>query len=100
MASLASLRARPGQPFDVRHVKKAVVAGAAQDTNIAVSGIQPTDVLLSVLEVQPPTAASGNAVVADRVAAGTVNITSAGNIQTTTTSAGNQLIVEWFDEIL
>ena len=101
MASLAGLRARFGSLFDLRKLKFAVLAGAATATNIAVTGLQTTDVLLACFEVVPPATASGNLILADRVAAATVSITSAGNIQVSGTSAaGNQLLLVWFDETL
>jgi len=72
-----------------------VVSGAGSATNIAISGIERNDLLVSVLELQPPTAASGNAVKGDRTAE--ASITSSGNIQLSTTSTtGNQLLVIWY----
>jgi hypothetical protein len=45
-----------------------VASGADANTNIPISGITSSDVLVSVLELQPPTASSGNAIKADQTA--------------------------------
>lgn len=82
----------PLNPVHVHQIQVAVAAGAAINTNIAIAGIEPGDRLLAVLQMQPPTAAAGDAIVADRI--GETSITSAGNIQLTTTdTTGNQLLV-------
>lgn len=90
---LKKLAARvAGRPAELMFT---VVAGAAADTDIAISGITLRDGLVAVLEFQPPTAASGDGLVADRV--GEAAITSDGNIQLdTTATTGNQLLVVWY----
>jgi hypothetical protein len=91
MARLRDYRARlTGAGVDLR---VAVVAGAAANTSIGVPGIKPGDVLVAVLEFQPPTAASGNAIVADRAGAATV-LQDAIRLSVNTT--GNQLLVVWW----
>jgi hypothetical protein len=71
-----------------------VAAGAAANTNITVTGIKPGDQIISCYEMQPPTAGSGSAVVADR--ASEVKVTAVNTIQlTTTATTGNQLDVFW-----
>lgn len=66
-----------------------VVAGAGANTNIAVSGAKVgRDQLVSVLEI--PTSAS----IVDRTAA--TSITSDGNIQCTSSTSGNQVLVVWY----
>lgn len=82
---------------ELQGLKITVVAGAAADTNIAISGIKTEDTLLAVLEIQPPTAASGDTIKGDRTSE--ASITSDGNIQLTTTdTTGNQLLVVWWDK--
>ncbi len=72
-----------------------VVSGAAASTNIAVAGIRRRDALVAVIELQPPTAGAGNAVVADRV--GITSITSDGNVQVAgQATTGNQLLIIWY----
>jgi len=76
-------------------LKRAFAAGAAADTNIAITGIKVVDLLVSVFELQPPTAGSGDAIVADRTAI--TSITSDGNIQVAgQATTGNQLDVWYF----
>jgi len=73
-----------------------VVAGANASTNIAVTGINVDDMLLSVLLVRDP-GATTTASVVDETA--NCSITSAGNIQctaATNTNAGDRLIVFWY----
>jgi hypothetical protein len=70
-----------------------VAAGAAANTNIAVPGIKPGDVLVAVLEFQPPSATTGNAIVADRAGAATV---LPGAIRLSVNTTGNQLLVIWW----
>jgi hypothetical protein len=69
-------------------LKQALVAGAAANTNIAVSGIQTRDQLVGVFEIPASAAAT------DRTAA--TSVTSAGNIQVTASTAGNQLLVTYW----
>jgi hypothetical protein len=71
-------------------LRAAVAAGAAANTPISVPGIKRGDVLVAVLELQPPTATSGNAIVADRAGQTTVGN---GSIQIATATTGNQLLV-------
>lgn len=68
---------------------QALVAGAAANTNIPIAGISTRDQLISVIEV-PASAAA-----VDRTAA--TSITSAGNIQVTAATTGNQLLVLYWD---
>lgn len=80
-------------------VKRAVVAGAGANANIAVAGIATEDTLISVTEHAGPGEAGGTAAVFDRTAQ--ASITSAGNIQVTVatnTSADRRLIVTYFDK--
>jgi hypothetical protein len=77
-------------------LKLSVVAGAAINTNMAVTGIAVEDQILAAWAVQPPTATSGNTFATDLFAE--INITSAGNVQcTTTNTTGNQVLVLWND---
>lgn len=69
--------------------KQVIVAGAGANTDIAVAGISTSDVLFSVIEVP------ASAALVDRTSV--ASITSAGNIQLTQATTGNQLIVEYFD---
>jgi hypothetical protein len=71
-------------------LKAAVAAGAAANTPISVPGIKRGDVLVAVLEMQPPTASSGSAIVADRAGQTTVGN---GTIQIATATTGNQLLI-------
>lgn len=80
-----------GQGLDLR---VGVAAGAAANTAIALAGIRPGDVLVAVLELQPPTATSGNAIVANRTAQTT--IPTADTIQLAVPTTGNQLLVLWW----
>lgn len=78
----------------VPQLKVAAVAGANANTNITVTGINKGDLIVSVLEIQPPTAGSGNAIANDRTA--TTSITAANTIQCTQSTASNQLLVLWY----
>jgi hypothetical protein len=78
-------------------LRVSVAAGAGANTNIAISGITTSDVLVSVLEIQPPTASSGNTIKADQTA-NTV-IPSAGNIRISQDTSGNQVLVLWWDVV-
>lgn len=75
-------------------LKVGFAAGAAANTNITLTGIKPRDALVTVLELQPPTAASGNAIVADRTSVTT--IPADDTIRLTVGTAGNQLLVFWW----
>lgn len=82
--------------FSEFNLQVTMVAGAAGTTNIAVSGIATEDQIVSVWHVS--TAASV-ATIADITSE--VSITSAGNIQLSTTDTTNdQLIVFWVDRSL
>lgn len=74
-------------------LKMGVAAGAAANTDIAVPGIKATDALVAVLELQPPTATAGNAIVADRAAQTTLKD---GAISISVSTAGNQLLIVWW----
>ena len=67
-----------------------VVAGAGANTNMAITGIKTTDLLMSVIEIAQTTG-----VPTDRTAA--CAITSNGNIQCTTSTANDVLLVHWWD---
>lgn len=79
-------------------VKVNVVAGAAANTNIAITGIATADKLVSVIEYAAPEEAAGTVAVFDRTAQS--SITSAGNFQVTVatnTNAQRRLVVTWLD---
>lgn len=65
-----------------------LVDGAGADTDIAVSGIKETDSLLFCLE-----SAASTALLTDRTSA--TSITSDGNIQCSTATTGDKLLVVW-----
>ena len=67
-----------------------LVSGAGANTNIAITGIVTTDTILFVLEFP---AAWSLAALLDRTSI--ASITSAGNIQLTSTTASNKLLVVW-----
>lgn len=71
-------------------IKSATVAGASANTNMAVTGIVTTDVLISVIEI-----ATTNGIPTDRTA--TTSITSDGNIQCTVATDSDKLIVLYLD---
>ena len=68
-----------------------VVAGDSAETDIPITGIKTTDVLMSVIEI-----AATTIVPTDRTA--TSAITSAGNIQCTDDTTGDVLLVYWWDK--
>lgn len=74
---------------ELQGLKQVVVAGALANTNIAIAGISTADKLVGVVEVP------ASAALVDRTAA--TSITSAGNIQCTASTSGNQLIVTYID---
>ncbi len=89
--SLRDIRSRlVGAGVDL---KVAVVAGAAANTDIPVAGIKAVDVLVAVLEFQPPSAVSGNAIVADRAGQATLKD---GAISLSVSTTNNQLLVVWW----
>lgn len=91
MLGLRDLRARlTGAGVEL---KVAVVAGADANTDIPLAGIKPGDALIAVLELQPPTAAAGNAVVADHAGETTIK---KGAISLSVATTGNQLLVLWW----
>lgn len=66
--------------------------GAAINTNIAITGIKTTATIIGAVEIQPPTAGSGNTMKTNLKAE--ISVTSAGNVQcTTTNTTGNQVLV-------
>jgi len=80
---------------ELQGLKITRVAGAAADTNIAVTGIATTDTLLSVLVID--TAAAAGSGITDLTSE--TAITSAGNIQhDTTSSSGKDVLVFWYDK--
>lgn len=74
-------------------LQQAHAAGAGASTNITITGIRKGDDLVSVFELQPPTAGAGNAIVANRTAATT--ITANDTIQISVATTGNQVLVTW-----
>ena len=68
----------------------ALVDGADADTDIAVAGVLATDRLGAVIEL----AADGTALV-DRLVSGRSAITEDGKIQTSDSTAGKKLLVQW-----
>lgn len=86
------LRARLlGRGLDL---KVGFAAGAAANTDIALPGIKPGDLLVSVLELQPPTATTGNTIVADRTAVTTIS--GPDTIRLSVATTGNQLLAIWW----
>ena len=76
-------------------LKVNVVAGAAINTNIAIAGIATADKLVAVLQVEPDNGTTAT-MLTNRTSE--ASITSAGNLQLTTTSTtGKQLLVLWLD---
>lgn len=75
---------------ELQRLKLSIGAGAGANTNIAIAGIALVDTLVAVIEVP------ANAALVDRTA--TTTITSAGNIQCSATTAGNQVLVLWRDK--
>ena len=81
---------------ELRGLQVAVVAGAAADTNIAVTGIATEDTILACVRLNRDATAAN--IDADNLTAECL-ITSAGNIQMdTTTTTGDKLIVFWYDK--
>lgn len=75
---------------ELQGLTRTLVDGAAADTNIPITGIAAEDTLVSVIEWNA-------GVPTDRTA--DASITSAGNIQlSTTNSTGNKLDVLWFNK--
>ena len=74
---------------ELQSKKVEVLAGAAADTDIAITGIEVGDTLGSVLEF-----AAG--VPTDRTA--TTSVTSDGNIQCSVITTGDVLVVEWYNK--
>jgi hypothetical protein len=84
------------QPYPVG-LKTTVVAGAATATNIAVTDIATTDKIVSCMQVDR-NATAANITYADLTSE--CSITSAGNIQlSTTTTTGDVLVVTWYDKV-
>ena len=76
------------------HLKSGFAAGAGANTNITVTGIRPGDQLVAVYELQPPTAGSGGAIVAERSTQTT--ITANDTIQISQSTTGNQVQTWWW----
>lgn len=76
---------------ELRGLTVTVATGAGANTNIAVTGITTSDTLLSVIEVPAATTT-----LVDRTS--TSSITSAGNIQCTQSTSGNQVLVIWYNK--
>jgi len=76
-------------------LKVSYADGANANTNIPITGITTSDVLVSVLEIQPPTAISGSTIKSDQTANATIY--SNGNIRISQSTAGNQVLVVWWD---
>ena len=71
-------------------IKFAQLDGTTAATNIAVTGIAVEDTIVSCIEL-----ASGTALPTDRTS--TTTITSAGNIQCSTATTGDFLLLHWLD---
>jgi len=81
---------------ELQGLKVTVVAGAAANTNIPITGITTKDTLVAVLQVEPDNGTTGT-MLTDRT--GEASITSAGNIRlSTTATTDKQLLVIWFDK--
>jgi hypothetical protein len=75
-------------------------AGAAAGSDITITGIALGDEIIAALEIQPPTAGSGNTIKTDLYADTTypITITAANKVQVTTggtNTTGNQVLVFW-----
>lgn len=69
-------------------------AGAGDGVNINIAGIKPGDEIVSVFQLTAPSAASADAIVADRTAV--ASITGAGTIKVTGfVTTGNQVECLW-----
>lgn len=84
-------------------LKSNVVAGTTATTNIAISGIATTDRLVAVVrfnvEADTGDNASGDKVADVSDLLSEASITSAGNIQlSTTNTTGDKLLVIWYDQ--
>lgn len=87
-------RAAGGKPLGFG---RAVVAGAGANTNITVTGIKTTDVVVSVVELAGPGEAAGVAAATDRTAQTTITATDTIQVSVATnTSADRRLLVQWF----
>ncbi len=81
---------------ELQGLKFEVLAGAATDTNIAVTGIAIDDTILKCLMVEPDDGTTST-MLTDVTSE--TNITSAGNIQLdTTTTTGKQLLLVYYDK--
>lgn len=81
---------------ELQGLKFKVLAGAATDTDIAVTGIAVDDTILSCMMVEPDDG-TDSTMLTDVTSE--TNITSAGNIQLdTTTTTGKQLLLIYYDK--
>lgn len=81
---------------ELQGLTPAVVVGAAVDTNIPISGIATDDTILLVMRLNRD-ATAANIDISDVTSE--ASITSAGNIQLTTTdTTGDSLLVFWFNK--
>lgn len=81
---------------ELQRLKVNVLAGAAADTNIAVSGIKTEDTILTCLRLNRD-ATAANIDITNLTSE--TAITSDGNIQIdTTVTTGDTLILFWFDK--
>jgi len=71
-------------------IKFALVTGAAEDTNMAVAGIKTTDEIIACIE-----SATSTSALTDRTA--TTSITSDGNVQCSTATTNDRLMLFWLD---
>jgi hypothetical protein len=79
--------------YDKFNMKVSVLAGAAADTNIAVTGIATDDVIISALVFATAAAITTLADLTSEVV-----VLTAGNIQFTDTStANNAVVLIWMD---
>lgn len=88
---------------ELQRLSFSVVAGNTATTNIAVTGIATEDTIVAVLRADVAadtgTSATGNKVQALSAVTSEASITSAGNIQLSTTdTTGDTLIVVWFNK--
>lgn len=82
--------------YELQRLKFTVVAGAGAATNIAVAGIATEDTLVAVIRLDRD-ATAANINMSNLIAE--ASITSAGNIQNSTTvTTGDALMVVWFDK--
>jgi hypothetical protein len=75
-------------------LKQAIAAGANTNVSITVTGLGLSDEIVSVFELQPPTASSGSAIANDRTSVATIYAADTLRINANTT--GNQILITWW----